>query len=387
MKPEVISFFDNFKCLAGQCPENCCKAWDMPIDRETYEKYKQAAGFAGWKLRNSMKRNQNGDPVLKTRFGKCVYLGKDKLCKLQCRGDEEYMPQVCKLFPRYTVNYGGKILGLLDLGCIQAAKVFLQNNGKLSLSEADSKMDIFWDIDAADPEFAEYMLEDWKYLTDYIYDDGGTLWEKEFTLFSHTFAQHLILVKGDIEGAKKVPIESSYLFDNFETQLPWIIKERSKELYKGLPLIPMGFINELLYQNLPDAYLLLYHPKMYKLINSYKRQYSRVLESEADRAFKGTWDDLAENYGWLEDYMKLYFSYKLLMKMPEASIDYYIIEPMLIAMVDVQFLMLFIITWCGLDKPFDEDTFAVLLSENERLLSHNPAFEAAVMQKVRDDLL
>lgn len=125
MEPLVISFFDNFKCLAQDCPENCCKAWDMPVDDVTYNNYRKETGFSGLKKRAQIKNNQDGEPVMRTFLGKCVCLGRDKLCKLQCSDQTDFMPKVCKLFPRYTVSYGGLKIGMLDLSCIQVVKLLL----------------------------------------------------------------------------------------------------------------------------------------------------------------------------------------------------------------------------------------------------------------------
>ena len=33
-------YYDTFKCKANLCTDNCCIGWEIDIDENTYEKYK-----------------------------------------------------------------------------------------------------------------------------------------------------------------------------------------------------------------------------------------------------------------------------------------------------------------------------------------------------------
>lgn len=387
MEAKVIDFYNNFICLADKCSDNCCKAWDMPIDAATLELYEQAQGAEGRKLRRSVKRNLEGDPILKTRFGKCCNLTSNGLCSLHCAGDTHLMPRVCRVFPRNTISYGGITLGTLDLSCSEVARLFFEQEGRRYFIDAPEDYEVYWDVKEADADFALKLLNDLNQMLDLLWNEEDSIWNIELKLFAHVYAAHLKLGRNDIEGALGVPFSTDYISENFAGELPWLLKERSKAIYNNVPLIPFSFINTLIYQNLPDAYMVLYHMKMYKLVTSYKKQFGKLGEDSADRAFAGTFDSICEEYPWLMPKMKEYLSYKLQMNYLNASVDYYVIEPVFMAMLNVQFLMLFIITWCGADKGFSQDIFINLLSENERLLSHNTAFASEVMKRFREELV
>ena len=43
-------YFSRFSCLASECPDTCCRGWEIQIDRKTLERYKSETGFLKEKL-------------------------------------------------------------------------------------------------------------------------------------------------------------------------------------------------------------------------------------------------------------------------------------------------------------------------------------------------
>ena len=37
-------FYDKFVCTAGDCPDTCCAGWQIMIDEDSLEKYKNVQG-------------------------------------------------------------------------------------------------------------------------------------------------------------------------------------------------------------------------------------------------------------------------------------------------------------------------------------------------------
>ena len=50
-------YYDNFKCIGGECIDNCCvNNWKIDIDEKTYKKYKKLKGEWGKKINSNISR-------------------------------------------------------------------------------------------------------------------------------------------------------------------------------------------------------------------------------------------------------------------------------------------------------------------------------------------
>ena len=52
MKQIYPDFYPEFRCLAGDCPDTCCKDWEVVVDPETMEFYRSVPGELGERLKN-----------------------------------------------------------------------------------------------------------------------------------------------------------------------------------------------------------------------------------------------------------------------------------------------------------------------------------------------
>ena len=43
-------YFNEFKCVADKCKDTCCAGWQIVIDKESIEKYKDIKGDYIWKV-------------------------------------------------------------------------------------------------------------------------------------------------------------------------------------------------------------------------------------------------------------------------------------------------------------------------------------------------
>lgn len=362
----------------------------MPVDEETLKKYHEATGKEGLKLALSLGHNREGDIVLRTPFGRCCNLAGDGLCKLHRDGKLEYMPKVCRLFPRNTASYGEYELGMLDLSCIEASRLLIESNGRQKYVTAPEDMPIYWKLDDVYPDFVEDLRIDLESILDYLWkeaDENATilrLREKMKGIFIHAYGMHQRLVRDDLEGARGIPFEPA--FECEEEKTPEILS-RCIEL-KESAFFPMTFINELIYGNIPEEYLRRYHKLIYRLTKQYKKLFGGISESEADAFYDKKVRKVLEKNSRLENMLFQYFSYKLQMNYINAAVDYYVLEPVILSILNVQFLMLFIIVFVEEKENgcIDKRELALLMSENERLISHNKVFNADVMNKFRMEL-
>lgn len=121
-------YFDSFRCAGGGCGDNCCIGWEIDIDDETFELYKNTEGEFGNRLRASMAENDENSFVLANN--RCPFLNDDNLCDIFINMGEENLCTVCTEYPRFTEKFGALTEMGLGMSCATAAELILKNPGK-----------------------------------------------------------------------------------------------------------------------------------------------------------------------------------------------------------------------------------------------------------------
>ena len=110
MKTVKPTFYKDFKCIAGACPDSCCQGWVVDADVESLEYYKT--------LDPSLEIKQRIDRVLsKDEFDntiftlapkkRCPFLNDENLCDMHIAIGGEHTPYTCRTFPRFIYDFGG----------------------------------------------------------------------------------------------------------------------------------------------------------------------------------------------------------------------------------------------------------------------------------------
>ena len=118
-------YFDRFRCLAGDCPDSCCKDWQVQVDASSAQRYRALPGKLGDDLR-SVLREEDGEAYLTIRDGRCPMWRRDGLCRIQAELGEKALCQTCRQFPRLTHDYGDFAERGLELSCPEAARWILE---------------------------------------------------------------------------------------------------------------------------------------------------------------------------------------------------------------------------------------------------------------------
>ena len=114
----------DFRCIAGDCRDSCCKGWEIDIDDEAAARYAAAAGEFGERLRRNI---ENGSFVL-TEDERCPFLNDRGLCDIYINLGEEHLCETCGKFPRITMDYTSFTEYTLSLACPEAARLILGGN-------------------------------------------------------------------------------------------------------------------------------------------------------------------------------------------------------------------------------------------------------------------
>lgn len=133
-------YLHDFSCLAGACPDSCCRLWAIVVDEETEKKYEAMEGPLGEKLRAAMYADAAGDTCLRQQQGTCPMLREDGLCDLICVHGTEMLSVTCDTHPRFTEIYGGLEETMLSISCPAAADLLLEREKPLCfVSHTDEK--------------------------------------------------------------------------------------------------------------------------------------------------------------------------------------------------------------------------------------------------------
>ena len=124
MKITKPTYFDQFRCIASDCPDSCCKEWDVQVDDVAAEYYRGLPGALGERLREVM-REEDGEVVMTIIDGRCPMWRQDGLCRIQAELGHEALCKTCREFPRLTHDYGDFQEPGLELSCPEAARIIL----------------------------------------------------------------------------------------------------------------------------------------------------------------------------------------------------------------------------------------------------------------------
>ena len=135
MRIRVSDYFEQFRCLAGECPHTCCAKWEVVIDEDTASRYQQVAGPLGDKLRAELRRDEDGDFCFALRGGRCPFLEEDDLCQIHKQLGEEATSITCREHPRFIEDYGPFREITLSASCPEANRLLLASREVLTFRE------------------------------------------------------------------------------------------------------------------------------------------------------------------------------------------------------------------------------------------------------------
>ena len=123
MKLYYPGFYRDFHCLAGACPDSCCRqGWQIVIDDVHKDLYEGLEGKLGAQVRRALE-TVDGETSLHMENGTCVLLQEDGLCPIAAQLGEEGLCHICHTHPRFLEEYGGTREIHLSLSCPEAARL------------------------------------------------------------------------------------------------------------------------------------------------------------------------------------------------------------------------------------------------------------------------
>ncbi len=127
MKLIVPKYYQNFKCLGGECSDNCCIGWEIDIDERTREKYFELRGSLGERIRKNTV-TEEGVCHFVLCDERCPFLNSENLCDIIIEKGEGYLSDICREHPRYYTTLGESIFGGVGMCCEAAAELVLTSS-------------------------------------------------------------------------------------------------------------------------------------------------------------------------------------------------------------------------------------------------------------------
>ncbi len=108
MKLITPSFYKNFKCIAGACPDSCCQGWEVDADEDSLAYYKTLSGSLRARIDSVLDKDEFENTIFRLADKKrCPFLNQDNLCDMHIAIGGEHTPYTCRTFPRFINDFGG----------------------------------------------------------------------------------------------------------------------------------------------------------------------------------------------------------------------------------------------------------------------------------------
>ncbi len=130
MELNYPEYYFRFSCLAGSCPDSCCKEWEVDVDSASAERYRQLPGELGDRLR-AVLREEDGCTLMTIENGRCPMWRQDGLCRIQAALGHDALCQTCRDYPRLKHDYGDFMELGLELSCPEAARLIFSDAQQL----------------------------------------------------------------------------------------------------------------------------------------------------------------------------------------------------------------------------------------------------------------
>ena len=127
MTYDYPSYYSQFHCIGGSCPDSCCIGWEVDIDEETCDYYKSLKGPFGDRLRAHIKEDGTDRYFPLCEDGRCPFLNRENLCDIITQLGEESLAQVCMEYPRYFLEKGDYEQIDLSLSCMELGRIFFED--------------------------------------------------------------------------------------------------------------------------------------------------------------------------------------------------------------------------------------------------------------------
>ena len=370
MNTRIIEFYDEFECMGGRCPDTCCKGWNVAVDADTYNNYKDERGALGALLCLMTKETEDGGAVFRRVCNQCLFLDREGLCSFQKKGRHELVPAVCKAYPRRSIVMEDECEITFELACIQAAEIFARHPGRLTLIKSNEEPYTKNVLGNHELNFRNFLYKSREEILDYWWDNPEDMKQKLITLADYGYRANEALAMNGVREARMIKIGGHDVISP-----------------QGFGIVPVVMLNEIVYECLWRDGIKHKNPYLYKLLRRYDKEFGEYTERKARGFFVEYMDKLIDTYPRLETIFMSYYSYVVQQTYLEAYEDYYVWGKLIMADVYTELFMFMVLVDQLTGDSWNENQIPKVLAATERALRHNSGITKIILDKVRKYIL
>lgn len=377
-------YYDDFKCVVGECIDNCCQAeWEISIDKKTYKKYRKLKGQWGNKINNNIGRIRSN--ISDLRYGKiklkdkgCSLLDEKGLCTIHANLGVGYLCNTCKVYPREITKLGEIYERNLFMSCPEVARYFVRHkeNFYFNMGEEElSDLDKDYIIDKSYDEKLYNLLWDSRSLAmEIIQFKEIEIWKRIIFLKMLTDKVQKLIDEENYENYEKV-------LNTFRNEITNIDVINSLDKIKFVEDVKFDFIQSIINKSsqlkrVKYSQLINDYYEMFNATDDKKENLKLLFEKEREfNIFLKDYENILENlliyliYGY---FMLALYSEDLNKQVNKVIITYSMIKMLLLG------------RWFKNNKELEEDDFVEVFYVFSRVIEHNSTFLNKIYEGVKE---
>ena len=377
-------YYDDFKCIAGDCIDNCCHAeWEISIDKKTYKKYRKLKGQWGNKINNNIGRIRSN--ISDLRYGKiklkdkgCSLLDEKGLCTIHANLGVGYLCNTCKVYPREITKFGEIYERNLFMSCPEVARYFVRHkeNFYFNMGEEElSDLDKDYIIDKSYDEKLYNLLWDSRSLAmEIIQFKEIEIWKRIIFLKMLTDKVQKLIDEENYENYEKV-------LNTFRNEITNIDVINSLDKIKFVEDVKFDFIQSIINKSsqlkrVKYSQLINDYYEMFNATDDKKENLKLLFEKEREfNIFLKDYENILENlliyliYGY---FMLALYSKDLNKQVNKVVITYSMIKMLLLG------------RWYKNNKNLTEEDFVEVLYVFSRVIEHNRSFLNKIYEAIKE---
>ena len=377
-------YYDDFKCIAGDCIDNCCHAeWEISIDKKTYKKYRKLKGQWGNKINNNIGRIRSN--ISDLRYGKiklkdkgCSLLDEKGLCTIHANLGVGYLCNTCKVYPREITKLGEIYERNLFMSCPEVARYFVKHkeNFYFNMGEEElSDLDKDYIIDKSYDEKLYNLLWDSRSLAmEIIQFKEIEIWKRIIFLKMLTDKVQKLIDEENYENYEKV-------LNTFRNEITNIDVINSLDKIKFVEDVKFDFIQSIINKSsqlkrVKYSQLINDYYEMFNATDDKKENLKLLFEKEREfNIFLKDYENILENlliyliYGY---FMLALYSKDLNKQVNKVVITYSMIKMLLLG------------RWYKNNKNLTEEDFVEILYVFSRVIEHSSTFLNKIYEAIKE---